>query len=61
MSALEVACGWAGKDVVGWVGLEVVALADQLASVVASACLDPEGNADLQDQSIQAEEDHMAC
>ena len=50
-----------GKNVVDQVGPEVVALADQLASVVASACLDLEGNADLRDQKIRAEEDHMAC
>ena len=61
MSALEAAYDWVGKDVVGWVGPEVVALADQLASVAASACLDLEGNADLQDQSIRAEEGHTAC
>jgi hypothetical protein len=61
MSALEVAYGWVGKDVVDQAGPEVVALADQLAYVAASACLDLGGNADLQDQSIRAEEGHMAC
>jgi hypothetical protein len=61
MSALEVAYGWVGKDVVDQVGREVVALVDQLASVAASACLDLGGNADLQDQSIRAGEGHMAC
>ena len=50
-----------GKDVVDQVGPEVVALADQLAFVAASAYLDLAGNADLQDQNIRAEEDHMAC